>query len=415
VAAPLVLLRSEASVAAAQGMWDPYVDNGNKIALTSAKGIAVVILTVLTALGIVWFLSIVWAVQYDGWPLFWWAILAIILYWHIGLSAAVSAIGMSAISPITKLAGKATRATSFPRKAAGIIVMLVVAPGFAIGHWLRSIFIRISSVLRNIVEGFHNLPENWRRTMLVEDTTYAPEILPGVSQIGSTFKFDGILKRIYTGSMNEKFLGIFVTLFLYIPALLWRYSLKSTVWFYVPLIYVARRGKFGEPARRRLMIDRSQPPLEWLGAVVAATMLICAILALVDWFAVFGQMQHIEVLGPFGWLLVFELSELWDQPWQIPNILSAILTLVIFFWIGSLRSSRKQLIKTGEDPETAMDRAFSTERHPGLTLYYLNRLRTVLVVVSLVIGFWYFAKGSYEAGYLTPLDPFLGSIFGTRS
>jgi len=251
--------------------------------------------------------------------------------------------------------------------------------------------------------------------MLLEDVTRTPELVPGIVQNGKGFRLDELLKRSREGKTHDKILCIAAFFFLFLPSLLWRYSLKSTVWFYAPMIYIAQRGKFGDPEHRRLMIDRSPPLLEWLRALVAVVALTCAAIAFIDWFALLDLMRHVAVFSPVGWLLVLDWGRIWDQPWQIPSIASAALTIVIFGWIDILRRNRKRLEETGEDPETAMDRAFSTERHPGLTLYYLNRLRTVLVVVSLVIGFWYFAKGSYEAGYLTPLDPFLGSIFGPRS
>jgi hypothetical protein len=37
-----------------------------------------------------------------------------------------------------------------------------------------------------------------------------------------------------------------------------------------------------------------------------------------------------------------------------------------------------------------------------------------LVFASLLIGLWYFTKGSYDTGYLTSIEPFLSSIFGLR-
>lgn len=250
--------------------------------------------------------------------------------------------------------------------------------------------------------------------MLTEDASRAPEMIPGIQQKNNNFQFNETLSSIRTGDTEDRIVNILALIIFFLPSLVWRYSLKSTAWFYAPLIYLASPDKFADPQHRRLMIDRRIPVFEWLRALYAAIILLTALVVLVDWTGFVALRQHVEVLTPLGWLLILDWGKIWDQPWQIPSFIGAGLTLGIFLWIDHLRTTRERLEKDGQDPETALNRAYSTEHHPGLTLYRLNRLRNVMVFATLGLGLWHFAQNSYDAGLLTPLDPVLSTIFGPR-
>lgn len=50
----------------------------------------------------------------------------------------------------------------------------------AVGFWLRSVWIRIVSVLETLPDGFKLTERIWRRTLLIEDSTLLPELVPEI-------------------------------------------------------------------------------------------------------------------------------------------------------------------------------------------------------------------------------------------
>ena len=428
IAAPLVLLRSEASIATVERMWDRYWERHAQILLKSPKGLGIAVIATAISFTSAWLLSKYWLSHYEGPDLLWRVAIVGLLSWNIAFAATVAIAISEALAGA--VAGAAAGAVFGVGFGAGIVAgvaewtavtgiavigaTVTLVPGAIAGIWLRSLIARMLSVLKNMSDGWRIFANNWQRFMLVEDGTRAPEWLPGVVQHDALFQFDRFGQRILHGDAAERILGLLIFFFLHLPSLLWRYSLKSTCWFYAPLIYIAARGKFADPLHRRLVIDRSPPLLDAGRFMLAIVALGVAFVAFVDWSFWRDLMGATEVFSPVGWLLVLDWGRIWDQPWQIPALCSAALTVGIFLWIDSLRKTRRRLEEQGEDPETAVGNAYSTEHHPGLTLYWLNRLRTVFVTLSLIIGFWYFTKGSYEAGYLTRIEPMLSSVFGAR-
>lgn len=107
----------------------------------------------------------------------------------------------------------------------------------AFGVWLRSMFIRIYSTLRHPIAGLRCFPQNWQEILWGLDFTYPPELLPGAARVSQLFNPRGLIVTIKQKNGNKVDRAISGTCLIcwYVPALLWRWSLKSTLWLWWPL------------------------------------------------------------------------------------------------------------------------------------------------------------------------------------
>ena len=240
VAAPLVLLRSEASVAAAQGMWDGYLNNNDEIPFGSLEGGTLLLAGAATGFIVSWWISTVWLESHEGFSIFWRATVIAWISWNMMLAGSIAVAGTRAITIAIGLAGVTTMAAAATAAAAAAAAVITTAgiaagvgviagaaaiaiveaitgvatsaimllfPGFFFGAWLRSITTRAISVLRYLPAGLRALPDNWRRLMLNEDASRAPELLPGVTQTSDAFKFENTISRIFTDTFENKVIG----------------------------------------------------------------------------------------------------------------------------------------------------------------------------------------------------------------
>jgi hypothetical protein len=124
--------------------------------------------------------------------------------------------------------------------------LALVATGAGVGIFIRARAIRFIATLRHPAPGLRALPGNWLSFIFQRDTMQRPEVIPGLaaehmlrSENRHAF-WDGV-------SHLEDWKNMLVVgFFLEFPALLFRISLKSTAWLYLPLVYFAFL-----PARRR--------------------------------------------------------------------------------------------------------------------------------------------------------------------
>jgi len=193
----------------------------------------------------------------------------------------------------------------------------------------------------------------------------------------------------------------------FIPTLLWRYSLKSTIWFYLLVLLLTRPGALKDEDDRRIRIDSPTPWDERAGLLVATATLAIAFVAFVDWIKAWELFQTLDGNAPFtvlGWLFVVNWSDFYDEPWKWFSLPAATVTLFLFFWMSRLKSRREGARKNNLDPD---------EKCPlGDSLYWTDRIKNALVYVSMFVGLIYFTKVSYQAGKLEPLAPVLRTIFG---
>lgn len=424
IAVPIYLLRSDQSVLKAQQMYDSHFNSNKEINIYSIHFWLLVLVTLIVTSGFTYWLYVDWLSSYQGWSFFWRSVVFSWLLLNVPLSVISVFAGGWGHTFSFKLAIRLVwpRGVLNERGFIGLrgdtgararvvegVLALLLAPSFT-GIWLRSQWIRIISVLSTLRYGLKSVSENWRRTLLVEDLAMQPELVPGIVD-NHMLGFDSHVK-----DLTSKNFGLFasslitVPLFL-LPPLLWRLSLKSTFWFYAPIFLMSRLGDLAKPENRLRFLTRETPIWTTWKFYFAIISLGAALISTVDklvaadlWLSLSNEVPF----SPIGWFLVLDWQRFYSQPWQWFSLPAAFLTVFMYLWVDQIRKNRAADIELGLNP----DKYASHIEHPGITLYWLDRFRNGLVIISLIVGLWYFVSWAYMENKLTPINPWLSSIFG---
>lgn len=299
---------------------------------------------------------------------------------------------------------------------------------FGVGTWLRSLGVRVLATLRHPVAGIEALPGNWRRILWAVDCRHAPELLPGLSahDTNTVLSLPGFMEKMRTWDWSDRFLGIMVIPIWFLPGFLYRWSLKSTCWLYLPLIYLGNGLRRPRGAREEgelvagLYKSRVEGLRRALAVGVAASLVVTTAL---NHPTLQGSIR--ESLGQFPlvlqsylWVLgvlaerASGLSHLWAfdlfdlAPWQWLNLLGAMITGILFFY--SDRANRIWGLARERDPEAAPEAAHVTG------LLAMARLRNLCAVfyVFLAFGYGVLALEGSGSESLTGWLGFLGTLYG---
>ena len=401
--APLVLLRSDESVELGLRWYERYWDRWNEnLPLRHPKVLATIAISFVFGFGCA-LIVLPWATAGQTGPLlFLWSTLTSLLAISMGTAGvgvgagagalAVGLVGAVAGTLLGAVAGEGIIAVAGAGAVAGMGTIVILKGGAGkgifllfglwifIGYLLRTIGIRITASVRYLPQGIVSLSKNWTHTLFRTDLTQAPELVPGANahDIALSLTPNRLWKRVFkTDYIVERILAAILLLILYTPALMYRYSIKSTCWLYLPLIYVAYRVPKDRMAWVRV---RNTVFIEWVRLGLALGTLIVATLAWWDAAAVQHMMKALSAADmpfhPFQILLVLDWSQVRLWHWFIiPN---ALLTVGLFFGIDTLRKYHR------DDPMTYPD----TDWRIRLAIW-LNGLRTFLVVCWLTIAFYY--------------------------
>jgi hypothetical protein len=441
VVAPLLLLRSKASVALGIQWFEKFVDYGfsqsPKDALSSARLWISAAASVIVIIGLSDFLASVFlvgrspqmaavygiAVGYVSAQTGVAVALAIaaneiatiIIHWRIAafviafssaaafatgvfLSKADDISGVTAIASVTFLAVLGMKTVSSMRvaishalvssqdEARGVVAargflsnapgsFAAFAPGMFIGGWVRSVSIRFRATLCCLWSGFLALPENWWRTLFVIDFRHPPEIVPGYEKpdLLQTSQWLTEIKQARTFLEMLVYLTGFAVLFL--PAYVYRITIKSTCWFYLPIIYIVRARRFKDtPEFFADLLWNS--PFEWCRRL-AATTVLAVLFVNQAMSAHTNVLLPTEVVSPIEYVFVIDLHAI--RPWQWFSLTSALLTIFILFFAGTFR-----IFVRHADGGRLIDNAIVRR---ALILEYAMRVRNLSTFLFLFIAF----------------------------
>nr|VFK15707.1 MAG: hypothetical protein BECKLPF1236A_GA0070988_101311 [Candidatus Kentron sp. LPFa]VFK31704.1 MAG: hypothetical protein BECKLPF1236C_GA0070990_101471 [Candidatus Kentron sp. LPFa] len=114
--------------------------------------------------------------------------------------------------------------------------LLFVVISLIVGIWLRSLIVRVAATLRHPLRGIHELSNNWQRILWVIDSRHIPELVPDISARDESFTLSGLIKGICAQDKVLCLLGVPIIPLWFMLGFLYRWSLKSTCWLYLPLI-----------------------------------------------------------------------------------------------------------------------------------------------------------------------------------
>lgn len=287
----------------------------------------------------------------------------------------------------------------FESKATLALPTLPIAIGLVAGVWLRSLFIRTMTTLRFVAVGITQFPDNWLRTIYIIDFLHLPEIVPGINNIASDFRIETITKTAH--KQENAFFRMTIFLFLLIliiPALLYRWSLKSTCWLYLPVVYLFWPRRTTAAEDEWLLDDLNASRTEAASRVLAVAAIIST-----AWFTFNLQAvlaAHLALPKAPAVLLAlwaFDLHSL--APWQGLTLASAAVTIFLFFFSEKAREAYRRDISY------------------WLTVAWLDRcarLRTLATLASLALALGYvvLALGEINLRDLPGWLQFLDWLYG---
>ncbi len=177
------------------------------------------------------------------------------------------------------------------------------------------------------------MPRNFRRLILSTSPRQFPELVPGLMKTRSRYRLDQYVRD----ARKEGLIGILVLsigLLAFLPAWLYRISIKSTAWFWWPLAYIGREPhEARDPVHMQRLIQGS--PFRRLGRWVAALFLLA--FALVNgWDHIVPAVQANGVSLPrlpeHSFVVAFLLTRPADIPWQAFGLASAGIALLVGMW-----------------------------------------------------------------------------------
>jgi hypothetical protein len=219
-----------------------------------------------------------------------------------------------------------------------ITLHMPVIVGVAVGVFAVSIFIRFTATMRYLYAGFRALPRNFRALIICTSPTQEPELVPGVSPTESEFTFSSVIRefgiRRRYGPLDQRMIALAyfppAILVWFLPAWIYRLTLKSTSWFWWPLAFLGselRRARHPELFRQKIMETLWARTTIILGTAIIVTFLVSNLWSI--WIG-FGSNPFLIVVE---YLFVIEWSA---RSWQLFSIASALLSFVIVLWMDDV-------------------------------------------------------------------------------
>jgi len=240
--------------------------------------------------------------------------------------------------------------------------------------------VRIGATLRRLFRDLkgtiQSIPRNWSRVTLATDTFFAPEFIPGDTETSLTNFLSATFAQQPRSRVSlVNFLWLLVvagTFFsvLFLPALLYRWSLKATSIIYAPLVFVAHSTfSEGKDLRTKLELikrgDLSRIRV-WYGVIAIAAFLVKLVLMMnlpgfADWWN-----GH-----PVSRILAIYVAPAEIPKWQLAELANSVLA------IGLMLFARHALLRYELQhpwPEVPVERI----------LGFVSGLRWVLALYAIV-------------------------------
>jgi hypothetical protein len=262
---------------------------------------------------------------------------------------------------------------------------------FELGIWLRTLAIRFLATAHFLKAGFWKIPTNFSDTLFVIDARQLPELMPGYrdDSIGEDIlTCDGVL-RILRRAIKKKdaydiSTNLIRFLIFFIPAYVYRLSIKSTCWLYLPLVYVAGTHDFGStPAHFIDRLERSRRE-GWRRALATLTLAGFIITTAAHNFTIIPEIIGKKFVSPIEYFFLINMHTI--RPWQALSLLSAAITFYLFFSIRDIQVDKDHV---------SHPQAFNRLNKRIHRLKFLMSIRNVfsgMLILILVVHFSIFFK-----------------------
>ncbi|MBA5248805.1 MAG: hypothetical protein FE834_04635 [Gammaproteobacteria bacterium] len=217
-----------------------------------------------------------------------------------------------------------------------LVVVLFLVGLSAFAYFFAAIIYKVLATVqcffKNPIETLVNMPHNFREQIIVNDMFYTPELIPEMNKHHAMFTFDGVY-RAFKNKTGIRKLFFIPLLFLWSLSYFYRWSIKSTTWFYFPLVYLFNIEKiYNKKEEERRITDQ-----EWKVQLVFNA--IIAIIVLIN-FNVIKSFEYGQVSIPVDQIKLLLNSVV--NPFSLWLIVVSIGLYTIVFLFVSLQSHRKR-------------------------------------------------------------------------
>jgi len=393
VVAPLLLLRTEESVELGLRWFVGFLGGTNRVAERFAKltGITdggVALGMFFSLIGLIFIIPLLWFIV----PFYSWLLITVIcVFSWLLLFAEVK---YQLLDKLGKLGVLVVVGVVVVVGVGGVVVVVGVVGGVVVvgGVGVGSLIIKFAAttftcfqqlLLRRSGTCLHVIPLNWYRIVLATDMRHPPELLPGIESPKyqvlidkfPSLRFSGWMGLTTQFSVFAKIIRIIMGIFLFLPALLYRWSLKSSALFYLPFLWIIGTSV----QRQHLQLHLDEQLTLWKESALAMIGLIYAFIVVIFFTAVplffriklqhlaLPQNELIDLIVPF--FMTFE----WEA-WHVARLLAALITIGTWFYVDKILIQRRFRQEVGD-----------TEAQ---VIFHLLRVRQLLSLFTLGCGFY---------------------------
>jgi len=259
--------------------------------------------------------------------------------------------------------------------------------------------IRMSATIVYLHKGLESLPQNFRRLVICTSPAQVPELIPGLDAAETKlhwFTLAGSLSVIET--IRRHFGPVWVaqtsiqTALIFLPAWLYRITLKSTFWFWWPLTLLGGEVRYARDPG--LYHERAVKSLWGVTGIVLSLLTVIAFI-FTNLIATGGIFHPNPLLNAMGYVFLIDWSA---PPWQLLSLASALLSLFIILRLDYVFREYRYAVDHGrEEIRSKTDRKF-------FIVELATRVRFILF-----LAFWMIV-GGHTFLYLNSLDCWLSKI-----
>lgn len=225
--------------------------------------------------------------------------------------------------------------------------MLLIVPAVRVAATAAVLVTAPAMALRSI-------PRNWRRVVLSTDSREPPDPLPGWQAEPELqfLDFDGYRKTAFKDS-EPLTSDVLYGLLLYGPALLYRWSLKSTAVVYSALLWVVWRtfdARIPVEARLRLIREWDVWRISTAYSLLVALLFVAKIGLMVGWNGFVDWWNSHRLLQAAA----HYVQPAAVPPWQIAGFLSALTVLFVYLYSGYFLAHRRVGVEMNESRADAV-------------------------------------------------------------
>ena len=250
---------------------------------------------------------------------------------------------------------------------------------------MRALLTRFFFTVQHPLAGSQQFSSNWQKMTYCTDIMQTPELVPGhqITYFSRLISNDMVKKSPSILENLSRIIAILIAFSaLYLPALLWRWSIKSTAWFYFPLLWVGRGWVQKQGAELVVWGQAYRKVIwNWFGLLLTVGLITISLAPIVGWGKLVQLAAQTRAEGapfsPFLALFVLDWHSLANQPWNWFYLPAWTLTIWLFLGLDQQGAE----LGVGGDP---------APRLAKLRLYmWGSNLRYVLTNIGLAISLIY--------------------------